>query len=170
MTGSDLVIETDELRQERLEVELPPYRRLLILGPPARVLTDRHGRLLVFPPELNNSLHVNQRRSDGDALRLADFTVGVDVIKSFVHGRRVAPWPPNHSLEPTLLAGENWMVPCLPGSARMGPGEPEPFAADDFSGACPGFSAGTYRAFLPKHARGNPGGFSELFIRVTRGH
>ena len=47
---------------------------------------------------------------------------------------------------------------------------PEPFAADDFSRACPGFSAGTYSAFLPKHARGNPGGFSELFIRVTRGH
>lgn len=45
----------------------------------------------------------------------------------------------------------------------------EPFSVADFEGACPGFGAGTYSAFLHKHARGNPGQTSELFERVSRG-
>lgn len=45
----------------------------------------------------------------------------------------------------------------------------EPFSKDDFRAACPGFGAGTYNAFLDKHARGNPGGSSELFERVAPG-
>jgi hypothetical protein len=45
----------------------------------------------------------------------------------------------------------------------------EPFGPDDFRRACPGFGAGTYKAFLHKHRRGNPGGNSELFERVAPG-
>ncbi len=44
-----------------------------------------------------------------------------------------------------------------------------PFSAKEFIDACPGFASGTYRTFLAKHAEGNPGGNSELFIRVGRG-
>ncbi len=45
----------------------------------------------------------------------------------------------------------------------------EPFTTNDFATACPGFGLGTYKAFLNKHARGNPGGNSELFERVAPG-
>lgn len=45
----------------------------------------------------------------------------------------------------------------------------EPFTASDFEAACPGLGAGTYVAFLAKHAVGNPGGETELFERVDRG-
>lgn len=45
----------------------------------------------------------------------------------------------------------------------------EPFSADDFRRACPGFGAGTYQAFLWKHRKGNPGGNSELFEQVSPG-
>lgn len=45
----------------------------------------------------------------------------------------------------------------------------EPFSKEDFQAACPGFGAGTYNAFLDKHSRGNPGGNSELFERVSAG-
>jgi len=45
----------------------------------------------------------------------------------------------------------------------------EPFTKDDFRRACPGFGEGTYNAFLDKHRVGNPGGNSELFIKVTPG-
>ncbi len=45
----------------------------------------------------------------------------------------------------------------------------EPFSAGDFRRACPGFGAGTYQAFLWKHRKDNPGGNSELFMRVAPG-
>jgi hypothetical protein len=45
----------------------------------------------------------------------------------------------------------------------------EPFTRDDFQASCPGFGKGTYNAFLDKHAVGNPGGNSELFLRVGAG-
>lgn len=45
----------------------------------------------------------------------------------------------------------------------------EPFSTDDFRASCPGFGKGTYNAFLHKHAVGNPGGNSELFLRVSAG-
>jgi hypothetical protein len=45
----------------------------------------------------------------------------------------------------------------------------EPFSKADFEASCPGFGAGTYNAFLDKHARGNRGGNTELFERVSPG-
>lgn len=45
----------------------------------------------------------------------------------------------------------------------------EPFTQRDFRRACPGFGGGTYQAFLHKHRRGNPGGYTELFERVSPG-
>jgi hypothetical protein len=45
----------------------------------------------------------------------------------------------------------------------------EPFTQDDFRRACPGFGEGTYKAFLYKHRKGNPGGVSELFELVSPG-
>jgi len=45
----------------------------------------------------------------------------------------------------------------------------EPFGMDDFGAACPGLGAGTYKAFLYKHRKGNPGGNSELFEQVAPG-
>ena len=45
----------------------------------------------------------------------------------------------------------------------------EPFSRDEFRSVCPGFGKGTYNAFLDKHAVGNPGGNSELFVRVSPG-
>ncbi len=42
----------------------------------------------------------------------------------------------------------------------------EPFSAEDFRRASPGFGEGTYQAFLYKHREGNPGGNSELFEQV----
>jgi hypothetical protein len=45
----------------------------------------------------------------------------------------------------------------------------EPFTANDFQIHCQGFGKGTYNAFLHKHAKGNPGGNSELFERIGPG-
>jgi len=45
----------------------------------------------------------------------------------------------------------------------------EPLSKADFEAKCPGFGAGTYNAFLDKHARENPGGNTELFERVSPG-
>jgi len=45
----------------------------------------------------------------------------------------------------------------------------EPFSKADFEEECPGFGMGTYNAFLDKHAVGNPGGSSELFVRISPG-
>jgi len=45
----------------------------------------------------------------------------------------------------------------------------EPFTANDFRAACPGFSHGTNTAFLDKHVKGNPDGNSELFERESPG-
>ena len=45
----------------------------------------------------------------------------------------------------------------------------EPFGSNEFKKACPGFAEGTYKVFLNKHRKGNPGGNSELFIRVSPG-
>ncbi len=42
----------------------------------------------------------------------------------------------------------------------------EPFGENDFRKAYPGLGEGTYKAFLHKHAEGNPGEKSELFERV----
>jgi len=45
----------------------------------------------------------------------------------------------------------------------------EPFGNREFRLACPGFAEGTYKVFLNKHRQGNPGGDSELFVRVAPG-
>jgi len=45
----------------------------------------------------------------------------------------------------------------------------EPFGTKEFRVACPGLGEGTYRAFLYKHRKGNPGGVSELFELVSKG-
>ena len=45
----------------------------------------------------------------------------------------------------------------------------ELFSQKDFREACPNLGEGTYKAFLPKHRLGNPGGNSELFERVSKG-
>lgn len=45
----------------------------------------------------------------------------------------------------------------------------EPFSTADFREACPGLGKGTYSAFLHKHTKDNPGGNSELFVRVAEG-
>jgi hypothetical protein len=45
----------------------------------------------------------------------------------------------------------------------------EPFSSKDFQRACIRFAKGTYRVFLNKHRRDNPGGNSELFGRVASG-
>lgn len=45
----------------------------------------------------------------------------------------------------------------------------EPFTADDVRMAVPGYADHTYGVFLPKHRVGNPGGNTELLIRVKRG-
>lgn len=45
----------------------------------------------------------------------------------------------------------------------------EPFSKKNFEMCCPSFGIGTYNAFLDKHVRGNPGGNSELFERVSPG-
>ena len=44
----------------------------------------------------------------------------------------------------------------------------EPFSSYDFRQSCPQFKEGTYNAFLWKHRRGNPGGYSELLDLVGR--
>ncbi len=45
----------------------------------------------------------------------------------------------------------------------------EPFGHDNFRRACPGFAEGTYSVFLNKHRKGNPGGVSELFEKMSKG-
>lgn len=45
----------------------------------------------------------------------------------------------------------------------------EPFVAADVKRACPGFAERTSHVFLPKHRVGNPGGETEVFIRVGKG-
>ena len=57
---------------------------------------------------------------------------------------------------------------CIVAAIRAGRLQ-EPFTKADFRNACPDFGEGTYNAFLDKHARGNPGDNSELFVRVGPG-
>lgn len=45
----------------------------------------------------------------------------------------------------------------------------EPFRALDVKVTCPGWSDKTYSNFLPKHRRGNPGGYTEYFVRHPDG-
>jgi hypothetical protein len=45
----------------------------------------------------------------------------------------------------------------------------EPFDADTVKRACPGWAERTYHVFLSKHAVGNPGKTTELFMRVSPG-
>lgn len=45
----------------------------------------------------------------------------------------------------------------------------EPFTAADVRRGCPGINPTTPGTFLPKHAKNNPGGQSELFEKVARG-
>ncbi len=45
----------------------------------------------------------------------------------------------------------------------------EPFGETEFRKSCPGFSDGTYKAFLYKHRKDNPGSNSELFQQVAPG-
>ena len=45
----------------------------------------------------------------------------------------------------------------------------EPFAADTAKRACPGWADATYGVFFNKHRVGNPGGTTELFVRVAPG-
>jgi len=45
----------------------------------------------------------------------------------------------------------------------------EPFTISDLRAACPGWAYNTYSTFPNKHRVGNPGGNSELFIRVAPG-
>jgi hypothetical protein len=46
----------------------------------------------------------------------------------------------------------------------------EPFNAASVERACPGWAKRTYRVFLPKHAVGNPGKNTALFVRAARGN
>jgi hypothetical protein len=43
----------------------------------------------------------------------------------------------------------------------------EPFGQAEFRRACPGLGEGTYKAFLYKQRKGNPGGATELFDMVA---
>jgi hypothetical protein len=45
----------------------------------------------------------------------------------------------------------------------------EPFSVTDFRRTCRGFAYNTYTTFLAKHRKGNPGNYSEMFIRVSEG-
>lgn len=45
----------------------------------------------------------------------------------------------------------------------------EPFSPATVKRTCPGWADKTYHAFLPKHAVGNPGRNTELFVRVAPG-
>ncbi len=45
----------------------------------------------------------------------------------------------------------------------------EPFTKQGFRLHCPNLGEGTYNTFLHKHAKGNPGGNSELFERIRPG-
>jgi hypothetical protein len=46
---------------------------------------------------------------------------------------------------------------------------PHRFKPDDVRQACPGWADHNYGVFLPKHRRGNPGGYSEYFERHKDG-
>jgi hypothetical protein len=46
---------------------------------------------------------------------------------------------------------------------------PERFRAADVRRACPGWADHTYGVFLPKHRRGNPGGYTEYFMQHSDG-
>jgi hypothetical protein len=46
---------------------------------------------------------------------------------------------------------------------------PQRFRPDDVRRACPGWANHTYGVFLPKHRRGNPGGYTEYFLRNPDG-
>jgi hypothetical protein len=44
-----------------------------------------------------------------------------------------------------------------------------PFSAADVRQACPDYAPTTYSNFLPKHRKGNPGGYTEHFRRLAPG-
>jgi hypothetical protein len=46
---------------------------------------------------------------------------------------------------------------------------PASFRPDDIRRACPGWADHTYGVFLPKHRRGNPGGYTVYFERHEDG-
>ena len=46
---------------------------------------------------------------------------------------------------------------------------PERFSAVDVKNACPGWAGSTYGVFLPKHRRGNPGGYTAYFRQHADG-
>jgi hypothetical protein len=46
---------------------------------------------------------------------------------------------------------------------------PSQFRASDLHAAMPELSPHAFNTFLPKHRAGNPGGNSELFVRLDRG-
>jgi hypothetical protein len=46
---------------------------------------------------------------------------------------------------------------------------PERFRSADLRRTCPGWADHTYGVFLPKHRRGNPGGYTEYFVRHDDG-
>ncbi len=46
---------------------------------------------------------------------------------------------------------------------------PQRFRPDDVRRACPGWADHTYGVFLPKHRRGNPGGYTEYFVQNPDG-
>lgn len=46
---------------------------------------------------------------------------------------------------------------------------PQCFRPNDVRRACPGWANHTYGMFLPKHRRGNPGGYTEYFLQNPDG-
>jgi hypothetical protein len=46
---------------------------------------------------------------------------------------------------------------------------PKRFRPGDVRLACPGWADHTYGVFLPKHRRGNPGGYTPYFVRHPDG-
>ncbi len=46
---------------------------------------------------------------------------------------------------------------------------PRKFRPNDVRRACPGWADHTYGVFLPKHRRGNPGGYTAYFERHSDG-
>jgi hypothetical protein len=46
---------------------------------------------------------------------------------------------------------------------------PKRFQPNDVRRACPGWADKTYGAFLPKHRRGNPGGYTAYFEQHNDG-
>jgi hypothetical protein len=45
----------------------------------------------------------------------------------------------------------------------------QPFSSEMVKRTCPGWAERTYSVFLNKHRVGNPGGETELFVRVAPG-